>query len=54
MAAEQGHQIIAGGNGGKAGYHVVGYEGFAQPRQELTVFRMVVTGADDHEEDVRF
>ena len=29
MAAEQGLQIIAGGDGGKAGYHVVGNEAFA-------------------------
>ena len=53
MAAEQGLQIIAGGDGGKAGYHVVGNEASAQSRQELTVSRMVGTGADDHEEDVR-
>ena len=53
MAAEQGLQISAGGDGGKAGYHVIGNEAFAQSRQELTVSRMVGTGADEHEEDVR-
>ena len=53
IAAEQSFQIIASGDGGKTGYHVVGNEASAQPRQELTVFCMVVTGADDHEKDVR-
>ena len=52
MAAEQCHQVIAGGDGGKAGYHVVGNEAFAQSRQELAVSRLVGIGADDHEEDV--
>ena len=53
MAAEQGLQIIAGGDGGESGYHVIGNEASAQSRQELTVSRMVGTGADEHEEDVR-
>ena len=53
MAAEQGLQIIAGRDGGKAGCHVVGNEASAQSRQELTVSRMVGTGADDHDKDVR-
>ena len=53
MAAEQGHQIIAGGDGGKAGYDAIGNEAFAQLRQKLAVSRLVGTGADDHEEDVR-
>ena len=54
MDAEQGLQIIASGDGGKAGYRVAGNEASAQLRQELTVSRMVGTGAEDHEEDVRF
>ena len=53
MAAEQGFQIIAGGDGGKLGDRVVGNEAFAQSRQEPTVFRLVGAGTDDHEEDVR-
>ena len=53
MAAEQGLQIIACGDGGESGYHVIGNEASAQSRQELTVPRMIGTGADDHDEDVR-